>query len=284
MPNPPTSAPRSPFIVRWRCFALCAFVVVCTDTAVATSAHAAGSVGILGTPGCSHATIADAIAAASPGDLILVRPGIYYENLGTISKNVRIASGNLSCSLKAASGATIDGSGSQIARINANVRFANITLQNGAATNGGLLEVSSGTLTLDSAVLEDGVADYGGCVYATGQSSSVHVEGASHLSNCDAVDGNGGAIYGWFSDIWITDDSILEYNYASNEGGAVFSGQAMLTIDGNAQLRANEAHGGGAICTFDSDLEVADYAQIGPDNVAEAAGGGIAVQHTANRM
>jgi hypothetical protein len=279
MRNPSTLNPLPRFAVRSRNFALYALITVCADSTMVTSAHAAGSVGILGTPGCTHATIADAIAAAGPGDVIVVRPGTYYENFGTISKNVRISSGNAFCSATATSGAIIDGGGAQIAKTMANVRFSNITLQNGAATNGGLLEVGSGTLTLNSAVLTNGVAEsHGGCVYATG--GAVNVIGASHFSNCEALSGNGGAIYGWFSDISITDDSVLEYNYAANEGGAVFSGLATLTIDGNATLQSNEAHGGGAICLFDSDAQIADYAQVGPDNVAERTGGGIAVQHS----
>lgn len=273
------SAPRHLHVNRWRSFALYALVAVCGDSTVATTAHAANSVAILGSPGCTHATIAGAIASASLGDVIVVSPGTYYENLGTISKNIRITSGTTKCTATATSGAIIDGSGGQIARTTANVRFTNITLQNGAATNGGLLEVSGGALTLVSAVLTNGVAtDHGGCIYATG--GTVNVEGASHLSNCEATSGNGGAIYGWSSDIWITDDSVLEYNYAGNEGGGVFSGQAMVTIDGQAELRENEAHGGGGICVYDSDVVVADYASIGPGNIAIGGGGGIAVQHT----
>lgn len=236
--------------------------------------QAANVVGIAGSGGCSFPTIAAAIAAASPGDEILVSPGTYYENLGSISTSLTITSADSTCTSSAASGAIIDGSGAQIAYISAPVTFANITLQDGFDANGGLLEVGD-DLTLDSATLLDGSADWGGCIYAVG--GSVNVLGSSLISGCEALVGNGGGIYARQSDVHIGEDAVIENNFAVLDGGGLFAFLNHTRIDGNAQLRANVADaGGGGICLSVADLEVLGYAHI-DDNTAAHGGGGIAV-------
>ena len=244
---------------------------------VPNTSHAANLVGIAGSGGCSFPTIAAAIAAASPGDTILVSPGTYLENLGTLSTSLTISGADATCSTSVASGAIIDGSGMQIAYVTEPVTFTNITLQNGAASEGGLLHAVD-DLTLDSAILLDGQADFGGCVYAVG--ADLNVRGSSLLRGCEAVSDHGGAIYARSAQVHITDDSVLEENVAAGEGGAMFVGLSDTLINGNAQLRDNMAHaGGGGICLWEGALELSGHAHV-DDNTAQHAAGGIAVQHS----
>ncbi len=231
--------------------------------------------------GCVHPTIAAALAAAVDGDTLLIAPGTYAENLGTIHKSVTFQGSNLGCTLDGG-GVTIDANGGQVAFVTPafgappnTVAFRGVTLTDGFANVGGLLFVSGAHLDLDDAVLNHSTSNGGGCVAVTG--GTLDLSGSTDLDDCFAT-GNGGAVLAVLSDVTMTDTALISHSETLLDGGGIFLDNGTLSIDGETDLFHNTADGaGGAIYAVNASVTIGGDAVVGPANTADD-GGGIAVR------
>ena len=122
--------------------------------------------------GSGYETLAQAIDAASAGDVIYGLPGTYDISGLTVNKAVTIKA-NESGSI------ILNGNGNQILRTSANVILENLTFINGSATqNGGLIYIAGNSLVLNNSVLKDTQATggQGAAIYVASGASNVVIE------------------------------------------------------------------------------------------------------------
>jgi len=125
--------------------------------------------------GSGYETLAQAIAAASTGDVIYGLPGTYDISGVTVNKDVTIKA-NESGSI------ILNGNGNQILRTSANVILENLTFINGSATeNGGLIYIASNSLVINNSVLKDTQATggQGAAIYVASGASNVVIENSA---------------------------------------------------------------------------------------------------------
>lgn len=218
------------------------FAVTCSVAQAYSQTVTVHSVG----PTCNFNTISDAVAAAADGDIIAIRPGQYFENLGTLGKDLIFTPAGTMCFPQiSVTGIVIDGGGGQIADIQANVTFQQVTLQNGSHSRGGLVSVSSGALNFIDTELINGSAVEGGAVYCS--DAELRLEGVSALRSNQA-DSFGGAVSSINCSLFIEDEVAFTDNSAELLGGALAYQASDLVIDGSAvHFERNSADEGGAI-------------------------------------
>jgi len=209
-----------------------------------------------------------------------------------------------------------------------NLRLEDITLENGSGltsgpipVGGGAIVNDGGVLTLHNSTLFGNRGYYGGAVYSTGSiimeegtvlsgNSSRERGGALYIAGSAGIpisitdtsfigngllqlDGNGGAIYIEDTDgagITIT-DSLVENNYAGNNGGALYNADPIGTtyID-NVDFLSNHAYeDGGAIYAEAGSLQIynssfnSNRAYKYPQNFsADQKGGGLYINNGAH--
>ena len=162
-----------------------------------------------------HATIQEAIDAATNGDGILVRPGQYEERIDTSGKNLTILG------LGAPADVILDGDFlDSVVTIagQEDVTLARMTITNGAAMEGGglylndagIVELYELVITGNSALIR------GGGIYTLDTEVFAH---NLEITNNTAVDGGG--IFAADEPVTLT-HSLLAYNVAQQYGGAIF--------------------------------------------------------------
>ena len=150
------------------------------------------------------------------------------------------------------------------------VSLSDLSMQRGAASNGGAIACQSSTLTLDRVSVSDSTSTYGGGVYA--YDCTLNVTDSDFDGNTAGTDG--GAIYGYFSDITLTDTDFTS-NQAGSLGGALVgyaAGSTAMVIDGGT-LSSNSAAEGAGLYLFQLDAIVGDT--VFEDNIATSGGGGV---------
>jgi hypothetical protein len=201
-----------------------------------------------------HPTIGEAINAAESGDVILVGPGTWYENLFIVKSLVLQG---------AADGTTIiDGS---------TAKFG----------GGSCATVASVSVEIRSMVLRNGT---GSEIFGRVRGGGIYIEfGSLHvvdvvIENCSVdllpfkSEGWGGAICGYGSDISI-ENCILRDNHSGTSGGAIWSGFGSLEIM-HTVIASNVADmAGGAIFSRDTDVTISGSRVCG--NTAGQTGGAI---------
>lgn len=212
-----------------------AFPLTLASLLVAAGAHAGnGTLSVGSGPGCQHASLIAAVAAAAPGtDIRIAAPTI---GLGATlvlgAKPIQIIGGFSSCDADTPSGITelqpgftgaavIDVSGSQP------VELANLAIRGGVspAGGGGLRKTGPGTLVLSNAHVHDNQAQDGAGLYVAGAgaaATTVELRGGSRIGD----EGLG--------------------NLATRHGGGLWCSQARLRV-GHASIVHNRAldEGGG---------------------------------------
>jgi hypothetical protein len=191
-----------------------------------------------------HATIQQAIAAATPGDVILIAPGTYYENLHLLGKQL---------TLRGESGAAatvVDGQ--QIGRVvlaDADCVIEGLTLRNGVSQHGAGVRVSAGSATIRDCVIEDNFA-------------------------LPFDVGLGGGIYlGLENSGCVVEDNIIRNNYAGDEGGGFYdTGVIALSEVRRNLFQGNGCHVGGGAARLDY-TSFTENVVVG--NWSDSFGGGI---------
>ncbi len=273
-----------------------AFSVSASQISIQTKKLQAGSpiVSINGTA-CSFNTIADAIAAAQPFDVINIKGGIHEQLIGEIPISLTLVAsrGITGCEFGNNAFATIDGLGQTfdttggLVKVTngAKVTFQNMALRNASALNGGIMAVVDGSsVSLVNTDIYDGsTVSAGGNVYvstSTGVESSLILNAGSTIYNGTVITGDGGGIAIYGSKLHINEGSIglmgiNQGNTASNNGGGIYAENSTIDIsnfDSHIQNNQSDNFGGG-IYTVGSTLTITN-ATVN-DNTTDLNGGGI---------
>lgn len=236
-----------------------------------TTLVAAQTVSIQG--GTTYPTIAAAITAASPGDVILVT-GIHTESI-TIDKSITLRGVNPANDIvQAAAAPATSGAGSRVINIGApaaaalNVTVENLTIRNGNTNaNGGGINVDkvTGLVILRNLIISNNfTSTNGGGLGIAG--SNVNVIGCAIQNNSSTLDG-GGIIAAPNNASAVSSTvnfsrSLIASNTGRNGGGIYINGNNSFgnnytitvnventTIANNAASSAATGNGGGAIFT-----------------------------------
>lgn len=174
--------------------------------------------------------------------------------------------------------------------------YADLTLQNivldGAKQShpaGGnpqaLVTLRYGTLTLgNGSVLQNNRGYSGGGVYifnGAGIPNALNMRGNAAIRE-NVATANGGGIYsgGYYAQVSIGDEAVIEGNAAGTGGGGIFYQRTtvqqnyFLDVTGNAKIVGNTAVSGGGIEVRNGKLRIADSVEIS-GNSASTLGGGI---------
>ena len=174
-------------------------------------------------------TIQAAVDAASSGDTVLVKPGVYFEHISITNKNIILTSS------EGAEKTIIDGSGTGRPLYGtgaSNTVIDGFTFTNGRATWGAGVYIGNCWVTIRNCIITKNTADYnGGGIYAGSY-------GGASLDKCVISDNTagyyGGGMYGTYGGVGAS-NSVITGNHAGVGGGA---GGAMGFC---AQVRVSES-------------------------------------------
>jgi len=230
-----------------------------------------------------YPTILAAINAATPGDTVVISPGMYAgqdnSNLHLSGKNVKIRSTDPT-NPDVVAGTIIDcfdvfygDNPAFYLDSNSTLILDGITILDGYAYNsGGGIYCRNSTAIIRNCVFEDCMAfDQGGAVYA--ENSFLK------FLNCTIYDSSsdtfGGAIYSRNSEIELQDCAITE-SFARDSGGAIYAeSNSKLTLNKCLLNDNSTSWDGGAICAHDCELSITDCNIIGNATLRGGCGGGI---------
>ena len=214
-------------------------------------------------------TIQEAVNAAANGDVIYVRPGIYYENVSIENKSLKLQS------LKGAAQTIIDGR-----RLGATITVARssqvdvdgFTIQNGAGA-GVWYRLPSGSWpsgTVSNSVIvnnDSGVSSDGG---GGGGHPHLTVRGSVIASNANS------GVYVHMACAYVF-DSVIANNHAANGGGVFIFHDAYVNVS-NSFITGNHADGSGGGIEVTSAYGSSSVSNSVIDqNTAGVSGGGIHV-------
>ncbi|MCP3861271.1 MAG: hypothetical protein GY704_16585, partial [Phycisphaeraceae bacterium] len=223
-----------------------------------------------------HATIQAAIDAAVDGDVVLVEPGTYAENIDFLGKQITVASRYWDTGDLSYRGTTvIDGTASGTV-----VTFENgedegsvltgFTLTGGSATYGGGIRCTDSSPTIHHCVVHGNASGNDG--------AGIYLVGASpRLEDLEVRDNTAGRHGGGICNGTLSSPSIhrcsIHHNDAANGGGIWCYNDANPVVE-NTEIVWNTAdHGGGVFC-----FESCDPHFVGVTiawNSASVQGGGI---------
>lgn len=184
-----------------------------------------------------YKTIQRGIDAASPGDTVLVGPGVYKENL-TVRKSISLIG-------KAGPSKTvIDGQKRDVVlrceEVDSTAVISGFTFRNGLALHGGGVLLSSSFPRVFGNIFKGDSATYGGGLCALWSNS--RIEGNEFVDNRAAY---GGAIYTMFIAPEI-DSNVIKDNRARNGGGIYAAKSSEVTVSRNS-ITGNRAERGGGL-------------------------------------
>ncbi|NBC18979.1 MAG: hypothetical protein GVY18_16890, partial [Bacteroidetes bacterium] len=122
-----------------------------------------------------------------------------------------------------------------------------------AQNNGRILEVVGiSDVTLNDLTLRNGEGFDGGAAYVTGGLTINRCVFENNTAPVSEGDSNGGAIFGSFATLSIT-ESTFDANTASGDGGALFARSSVVTIASSLFVGNDADNGGGVALVQDSD-------------------------------
>lgn len=243
-------------------------------------------------------TLKDAVAAAQPGDSLVMSADTFRENSITINKNLKLT-GTIGTGSRTVLDA--ESKGRALLINSGNVSLLNLAIANGKIVNdagGGICNYGSGTLTLSGTSgvnnsRSEGIYAYGGGIYSLGK---VVITDNSYVINCYAEE-VGGGVYA-YSTFVLSGYGVIAANTCNGSGGGVFSranGGATVTdyakIDNNTAKEAgggifgpctiaryasiinNKAESGGGITAFGDAVFLKDSCQVSGNTVTNSGGG-----------
>jgi len=227
-------------------------------------------------------TIQAGINASINGDIVLVQPGTYVENINYNGKLITVGSLYLTTQDTTYISTTIiDGnsSGSVVTFENSEdftAVLSGFTITNGLGGGtypdfyGGGIHCYNSSPNLKNLTISDNSATDGGGIYFS-NNSSPSLENVTITGN--TVSSSGGGIYFHSSNPSLENVTILG-NYADSHGGGIFCNDSnpsleIVTIAGNSA----DNYGGGIYCYYQSNLSLQNVTITG--NAASSHGGGI---------
>jgi hypothetical protein len=234
-----------------------------------------------------HGTIQEGIDHASDGDTILVRPGIYVENINFRGHNVVLASSSLTTGDTAYVSKTIidgDRSGAVItfeSGEDSTAAVIGFTIRNGQSRNGGGIYCSRSSPTIIGNVItgnsaKGGYHDGGGGIFCLGSRPIIR----DNAINNNSASPNGGGIYCSESS-----DAVIVGNFISANsvyggagtgarGGGIGCNKSSPRIAYNKIIgNSSSFYGAGIACWYDSNCIIVN--NIIYRNTAKLNGGGI---------
>ncbi|MDP8220255.1 MAG: T9SS type A sorting domain-containing protein [Candidatus Stygibacter frigidus] len=205
-----------------------------------------------------YVSIQDAIEISQDGDIILVQPGEYFENIDYQGKSITISSLFLT---------TNDESYSESTIINGNGEGSVVTFQNGESS----MSVLSGF------TIKNGDSIQGGGIYCTNDSNPYLFK----LIITENIADNGGGIYLDNSSPNI-EELIISENRAEGFGGGVLCGNSSSPIIERTIIDSNYASlgGGGISCGDNCDISLLNTTIIDNDTSDDGDGSGIYCRYT----
>lgn len=191
-------------------------------------------------------TIQQAINASTSGDIIVVAPGVYLENIvvGAAQNGIKIHSSG------GAAVTTIDGGAAgtvaSFSSVGITTELVGFTLTNGSAANGGGLSLVNANPKIDSNIISGNVAKLGGGIYANHSSSTISNNQINNNA-ASVAGGNGGGLYLDNSSLAQVFNNGIDGNSTVGSGGAFFI-QAASSANINTNTITNNTAGvdGGA--------------------------------------
>jgi hypothetical protein len=266
--------------------------------------------------GCTHATINGAIAAANPGDTLLIEGGrIFTENI-TIPKDLTLQGGYSGCASGSTARTTIDGNASgSVVKVNRAIAVSllNLNITNGSTSfeGGGILFAwgsgGTGTLNLSNVMIYGNRAQWGGGLWV-GTNVQVNGQVVEIYNNTASALGGGVRLFGGRATLvnsYIHDNSAplggglyatreedsapvvhlttsdLYYNQALSGdglGGGVYLREGSLTMLVDSDLIGNDAIQGGGVYLVTSTLTLNGEGSWIYQNTATGNGGGVYAQ------
>jgi len=233
---------------------------------------------------CSFKSLASAVAAAGPGDTVVLEEGYAFLTRGVaIGKPLTIRTGSANCTTDwdgTGTVAVLTASGSgQIASVTADVTFQDLTLRDGSSANGGALSVTgAATATLKSVLVTGNAADNGGGIYAQ-LGGRIVLFGSTRIAG-NTVSQSGGGVYVSGGTLDLHDDAAIDGgNNASLDGGGVYAVDTSIELDDRSVIDGNWAFGdGGGLHVTGGSLGLFGSATIG-GNSSRDDGGGVWGDH-----
>jgi|GEM_PF-1545605 len=221
----------------------------------------------------NYATIQDAIDAMSPGSTIIVRPGVYTENIDFLGKAVTVKSeqGPEVTSIDGGqSGSTVTfDSGEWLDTV-----LDGFTVANGSGTYDSILGLLGGGIycaarpTVVNNIIRQNGADYGGGIYCI--VSGTFENNVIAYNHADF--GGGVQISDAFSSGLAITGNLIANNRASRNGGAISIGaDSHPTIDGNTITNNTSGWMGGAIYCGGSEAMIIN--NVIAFNLSDSGGG-----------
>ncbi|MBP7678803.1 MAG: T9SS type A sorting domain-containing protein [Bacteroidales bacterium] len=192
-----------------------------------------------------YPTIQEAINNIDPFDTIVVRPGIYNENLVITDKSVNLFSEFFIANDTSVISQTII-DGNQAGRViyvnNNNFQSCIIngfTIRNGMANSGGGILCSNHSLVRieHCKVRQNSSTEYGGGIGVLWNWSIVTISDCEITNNTASTSG-GGVVVGNFTRVSIT-DCLISGNYSGGEGGGIWNCTAPAALDYKFGLSVN---------------------------------------------
>ena len=207
-------------------------------------------------------TIQDAIAAANPGDIVLVAPGTYAENINFMGKAITVKS-SLGPKVTIIDGGKIAPVATFSSSETAKSVLKGFTLQNGTSTSnssydGGGVYINSASPTISGNVIQNNTACNGGGGIAVEFSSARILNNLiknNSQSGCSGGIGGGGIAVGGAGAAFISGNRIMNNSWGSSGGGITMFAAGTPTLENNiiSGNSASGTQGGGIWIVNDSD-------------------------------
>jgi hypothetical protein len=185
-------------------------------------------------------TIQQAINASVSGDVVLVAPGTYPENIsvGAAQNGIKIHSSG------GAGATTIDGGGlntvASFASVGITTELVGFTLTNGNGATGGGLSLTNANPRIDSDIIKGNSATLGGGIYAFHSSSTViNCQISSNSASVGAA--NGGGLFLDNSSLLQMSNSTISGNSTVGSGGGFFIQAASNATISSCTITSNSA-------------------------------------------
>jgi parallel beta-helix repeat protein len=199
--------------------------------------------------GIGYDTIQEAIDAALDGEIIIVYPGTYDENIVFDNRNITVQSTDPS-DPSVVSATIIDGgrSGKVVKFLGGDTsNLQGFTVQNGYEVSGGGIYLYNSSPNITNNIITNNEADAGGGIYVYGSSPTVE---NNTITNNAAYSGGGICVYGNSSAV-ITGNTIAGNDVVWGSGGGIYVYGSSPIITGN-DIMGNTAGSGGGIYVDDS--------------------------------
>jgi predicted outer membrane repeat protein len=208
-------------------------------------------------------TIQGAIDSAPNGALIKIYPGVYFENIDYIGKNITVSSLLLvTQDTSYISQTIIDGSGiGSVVSFHSNetsdAKLRGLTIRNGGGSTGGGIQIINSSPTIQSCQIVNNSAGQGGGIFVSGGSPTIHnnkirsnieTQGDQNAGGIFITNGGGGEItnnkivnnsglgLGSGIEAYVPSDLLIKNNIISGNSSSGSSGGITVWSDGSHQL------------------------------------------------